>query len=244
MSHLTKTETSLIIWLYIVTIVARSVRLLPAHMREDVHVTRQLHCQWWYGHNFVNWHLTLRSFHYSLYVRWILSSGRALGPFGGLSTRQLMLPAPHGKKERRWSGQCHAKHAENAASVQNTCLDKIVCYLHRIFNRNQKLKQQVSKLSALELGVFKNQRKTFSSAFSSIYAKTRTSNFRKVVRQHTEGVVRSVIWVLLQIYLPFQQWKSFENPLRIDKVIAMSLVYYFLGHSVDAHVNLLHEASE
>ena len=25
------------------------------------------------------------------------------------------------------------------------------------------------------------------------------------------------------------QWKNFENPLRIDKVIAMSLVYYFFG---------------
>jgi len=33
----------------------------------------------------------------------------------------------------------------NAASVHNTCLDKIVCYLRRIFNRNRKLKQQVSK---------------------------------------------------------------------------------------------------
>ena len=44
-----------------------------------------------------------------------------------------------------WSGQCHAKHAENAASVHNTCLDKIVCYLQRIFNRNRKLKQQVRK---------------------------------------------------------------------------------------------------
>ena len=44
-----------------------------------------------------------------------------------------------------WSGQCHAKHAENAASVHNTCLNKIVCYLQRIFNRNRKLKQQVSK---------------------------------------------------------------------------------------------------
>jgi len=32
-------------------------------------------------------------------------------------------------------------------------LDKIVCYLQRIFNRNRKLKQQVSKLSALKLGV-------------------------------------------------------------------------------------------
>jgi len=34
-SHLTKTETSLVIWLNIVTIVAGSVRLLSAHMRED-----------------------------------------------------------------------------------------------------------------------------------------------------------------------------------------------------------------
>jgi len=31
-SRLTKTETSLVIWLNIVTIVARSVRLLPAYM--------------------------------------------------------------------------------------------------------------------------------------------------------------------------------------------------------------------
>jgi len=31
--------------------------------------------------------------------------------------------------------------------------------------------------------------------------------------------------------LLFQQLKDFENPLRTDKVIAMSLVYYFLGHS-------------
>jgi len=56
-----------------------------AHMREDVHATRQLHCQW-------------------------------------------------------WSAQCHAKHTENAASDHDT-LDTIVCYLQRIFNRNQKLKQ-------------------------------------------------------------------------------------------------------
>jgi len=38
MLHLTKTGTSLVI-LNIVTIVARSVRLLPAHMREDVHAS-------------------------------------------------------------------------------------------------------------------------------------------------------------------------------------------------------------
>jgi len=61
----------------------------------------------------------------------------------------------------------------------------------------------------------------------------RTSNFRKVVQQHTEGIVGlgSVIWVLLEIYFCFQQWKNFESPLRIDKVTAMSLVF-FGGHSV------------
>jgi len=59
-----------------------------------------------------------------------------------------------------------------------------------------------------------------------------TSNFCKVVRQHTEGMVGSIIWVLLEIYVSFQQWKDFENLLRIGKVIAMSLVYYFLWHSV------------
>jgi len=48
-THSTKTETSLVMWLNIVTIVAWSVCLLPAHMREDVHATHQLHCQWWSG---------------------------------------------------------------------------------------------------------------------------------------------------------------------------------------------------
>jgi len=49
MSHLTKTETSFVIWLNIVTIVAWSVRLLCAHMHENVYATAtcQLHCQWW-----------------------------------------------------------------------------------------------------------------------------------------------------------------------------------------------------
>ena len=43
--HLTKTETSVVTWLNIVTIVARSIRLLPAHIHKQVHATRQLHCQ-------------------------------------------------------------------------------------------------------------------------------------------------------------------------------------------------------
>ena len=57
----------------------------------------------------------------------------------------------------------------------------------------------------------------------------RTFNFHKVVWQHTEGMVGSIISVLLEIYFSFQQWKNLENPLRIDKVIAMSLAYYFFG---------------
>jgi len=35
--------------------------------------------------------------------------------------------------------------------------------------------------------------------------------------------------VLLEIYLAFQQCKNFKNLLRIDKLIAMSLVYYLFG---------------
>ena len=56
-----------------------------------------------------------------------------------------------------------------------------------------------------------------------------TSNCRKVVRQHTEGMVGSNIWVLLEIYLAFQQWQNFENTLRIAKVSAMSSVCSFFG---------------
>jgi len=47
--------------------------------------------------------------------------------------------------------------------------------------------------------VQKSMHVTFSFAFSSRYAKTRTSNFRKVVRQHNEGMVGSIIWILLKI---------------------------------------------
>jgi len=36
------------------------------------------------------------------------------------------------------------------------------------------------------------------------YVKTRTSSFLKVV-QHTEGMLRSIIWILLGIYFSFQQ---------------------------------------
>ena len=52
------------------------------------------------GYNFLNWYLTLMSFHYSLYVRCILSWGRALGPLGGLSTGQLNCCLPHMEEKR------------------------------------------------------------------------------------------------------------------------------------------------
>jgi len=73
-SHLTKTETFLVIWLNIVAIVDRSVRLCHSSIALSMMV---------------------------------------------------------------WSMPC--QHAENAASVHNTCLHKIVCYLQRIFKRNRKL---------------------------------------------------------------------------------------------------------
>ena len=56
-----------------------------------------------------------------------------------------------------------------------------------------------------------------------------TPNFHKVVWQHTEGLVGSIICILLEICFTFQPWENFENLLRIYKVIATSLVYYFFG---------------
>jgi len=46
---------------------------------------------------------------------------------------------------------------------------------------------------------------TFLFSIFSRYAKTPTSKFRKVVRQHVEGVVGSIIWILLEMYFSFQQ---------------------------------------
>jgi len=45
-------------------------------------------------------------------------------------------------------------------------------------------------------------------------------------------MVGSVMWILLEIYFSLQQRQNFQNPLRIDKVIAVSLVYYFFGDTV------------
>jgi len=38
-------------------------------------------------------------------------------------------------------------------------------------------------------------------------------------------------------YFSFQQWKNFQNPLRINKVIHMSLLYYFFGTQCSMCIN-------
>ena len=90
---------------------------------------------------------------------------------------------------------------------------------------------QYSTIMTRDISVFVKTDTIFRLFFWKL-PQIRTSNFRKVLWQHTEGMVGSIKTVLLEIYFSFQQWKKFENPLRIDKVIAVSLAYYFLGLSV------------
>ena len=66
---------------------------------------------------------SLRSFHYSLYVRCILSWGRALGPLGGLSTGQLNCCLPRmEERERRYS----ATNSKLCGLVPNSTLNRNV----------------------------------------------------------------------------------------------------------------------
>jgi len=55
----------------------------------------------------------------------------------------------------------------------------------------------------------------------------RTLMFHKVVWQHVQGKVRPIIAALVQIYCRIFQWKSFENRLRFDRIMALSLVCSF-----------------
>jgi len=59
----------------------------------------------------------------------------------------------------------------------------------------------------------------------------RTSKFRKVVQQHTESMVELLDGFCWK-FSSFQQWRNFENPLKIDKLIVMTLVYYFSWDTV------------
>jgi len=70
---------------------------------------------------------------------------------------------------------------------------------------------------------------TFLFAFSSRFAKIRSYDFRQVVWQHIEGVVGCYIGFIESTLL--QHWNNFKFK-NWHKVIAMSLVYNFLGHSV------------
>jgi len=81
----------------------------------------------------LNWYLTLRSFHYPLYVRCKLSWGRALGPFGGLSTGQLNCCLPRMEDKRRArrevkivTEKCDGLKARNFSLVVKAC--KPGCY--------------------------------------------------------------------------------------------------------------------
>jgi len=57
--------------------------------------------------------------------------------------------------------------------------------------------------------------------------------FHKVVWQHMLGVVGLLIIVLLQIYYKIIQWKNFENQLRFNRDIIMSMVYPILWNTVE-----------
>jgi len=51
-------------------------------------------------HNFLNWHLAVRSFHYRITLYIVL--GMRIGPVKESSVLgSLLMPAPHGRKERR-----------------------------------------------------------------------------------------------------------------------------------------------
>jgi len=51
--------------------------------------------------------------------------------------------------------------------------------------------------------------------------------FLKVMQQRTYGVVKNLIWVLLEIYRSLQQRKNFGNRSKIDTVIDMVRVAQF-----------------
>ena len=53
------------------------------------------------------------------------------------------------------------------------------------------------------------------------------------MQQHTLGVLGYLVWILFTIHSSFRLWKNFENRLGFDKVVTISWVVHFWGHSVD-----------
>jgi len=56
-----------------------------------------------------------------------------------------------------------------------------------------------------EMFQFLSNVRRFLDCFFLKLSKIRTSKFYRVVHQYTEGMVGSIIWVLLEIYFSFQQ---------------------------------------
>jgi len=54
------------------------------------------------------------------------------------------------------------------------------------------------------------------------------SVFHKVVWQHMQGVIWSLVTRLMQIYCRIFLWKNFENALRFDGIMVMKLCAVFL----------------
>jgi len=57
-------------------------------------------------------------------------------------------------------------------------------------------------------------------------------NFHKVVWKHMQGVVGFSVTFLLQIYYRSSLWKNFENRLKFDRDITMSMMSPFLWNTV------------
>jgi len=55
------------------------------------------------------------------------------------------------------------------------------------------------------------------------------SNFHKVVWQHTDGMVGSLVWVLLEIYLAFSSWRILKIHWELTKLSPASLNFSTLG---------------
>ena len=84
--------------------------------------------------------------------------------------------------------------------------------------------------------VQKSKYVTLSSAFSSRYVKTRTSDFRKVVRQHTEGMVGSTIFCLKFTWLSSSE-KMLKIRSELTKLSPWVRCTTFVGHSVHMRYN-------
>jgi len=103
---------------------------------------------------------------------------------------------------------------QKTVSVHNTCLDKSVCYFQRIFNRNRKLKQQVSKLSAVKLNVCsqKSNYVRFCLHFLPDILKLELLTFARYAATYWSGKYYiNFVWNLRGFPTIKEFWKSVKN---------------------------------